>query len=139
MGHRPPPLPSFEEVPPEVPGAPAAPPPPSLPPEMPGAPAAVMEDKATTAQIDAQSDKLGHAVGEINSDVNDLFHLLEEQEYWTHRTPTLKSAVTGFASQYHASLYHLAVVSGLGTAAPGAAPAGAPGAAPGAVPASVQS
>jgi len=105
------------------------PPPPS------GAPTdAVMEDQATAQEISAESSKLGNAVGEINDDVNDIFHLLEQAEYWHHKTPILKATVSDFASRYQASLHNLAVAAGLISGGPGGAPGG-PGAAPSAAPA----
>merc|ERR1719375_322042 len=85
-------------------------PPPDLlpPPLFVAAPAAVMgapavsivEDQNTAAEIAEESNKLGHAVEDINSDVNDIFHLLEAQEYWKQKTPVLKSIVTDFTKQY---------------------------------------
>lgn len=98
-----------------------------------GAPALnIVEDQSTAAEIAEESDKLGHAVEDINEDVNDIFHLLEQQEYWHQRTPVLKSIVADFTSRYEASLYNLwASVNGI--AAPAGAPGG-PGGAPSAAP-----
>jgi hypothetical protein len=97
---------------------------PDLPPSLPYVEAA---SPAAVAEIGEETDKLGSAVADINSDVNDMFKLLEEQAYWQQRTPVLKNIAMDFSAQYQASLTNLAIAAGLIAAPPGAAP-GAPGA-----------
>jgi hypothetical protein len=109
------------------------PPPPPLLDQPPPPPPLAASPSAVVEELGAESAELGQTVGEINNDVNDMFHLLEEAEYWNHKAPMLKSAVFDFASHYQASLHNLAIVSGLIAGGPAGAP-GAPGA-PGAAPA----